>query len=108
MDIALKNKLEDEFKARLENEKIELAGKIEVLRARALAENLPLVSEKIIYARTARIEIIRGGGREFFALYAIHGVDNCGAEKSDLYAMINCGLIASKTLAEIATAALWQ
>ena len=109
MDIALKNKLEDEFKARLNNEKIELAGKIEILRARALAEKLPLVSEKLfISAQLARMEILRGGGREFFALYKIESTDRNGAEKLQLFAMINCGLIASKTLAEISTAALWQ
>ena len=79
-----------------------LAEKIETLRNKALAGKLPIASERLsIESRLVKIEILRAGGREFFAVYRVESVDVNGAENLQLFAMINCGLIKSSMLAEI-------
>lgn len=86
-----------------------LAEKIESLRNKALAEKHPIASEKLYFeSRLVKIEILRAGGREFFAVYRVESVDINGAENLQLCAMINCGLIKSSMLAEITKSALWQ
>ena len=86
-----------------------LADKIESLRNRPLAEKLSIASEKFyIESRLVKIEILRGHGKEFFAVYRVESVDTNGAENLQLCAMINCGLIKSSMLAEITKSAIWQ
>ena len=86
-----------------------LAEKIETLRNKALAEKLLIASERLYFeSRLVKIEILRAGGREFFAAYKIESVDVNGAENLQLCAMINCGLIKSSMLAEITKSAVWQ
>ena len=86
-----------------------LAEKIETLRNKALAEKHPIVSERLyIECRLVKIEILRAGGREFFAVYHVESVGQDGAENLQLCAMINSGLIKSSMLAEITKSAIWQ
>ena len=86
-----------------------LAEKIEALRNKVLAEKLPIASERLFFeSHLIKIEILRAGGREFFALYRVESVGQDGAENLQLYAMIICGLIKSSMLAEITKSAIWQ
>ena len=86
-----------------------LAEKIETLRNKVLAEKLPIASEKLCFeSRLVKIEMLRAGGREFFAVYRVESVDVNGAENLQLCAMINSGLIKSSMLAEITKSAIWQ
>ena len=86
-----------------------LTEKIEDLRKKALAEKPSVASEKLYFkSRLIKIEILRAGEREFFALYKDENVDENGAENLQLYAMINCGSIKSSMLAEITKSTLWQ
>ena len=86
-----------------------LEEKIESLRNKALAEKLSIASEKLYCeSRLIKIEILRGEGREFFAVYRVESVDVNGAENLQLCAMINSGLVKSAMLAEITKSALWQ
>ena len=86
-----------------------LASKIEYLRNKVLAEKLTVASEKLYFeSRLVKIEILRAGGREFFAAYKIESADVNGAENLQLCAMINCGPLQSSMLAEITKSAIWQ
>ena len=86
-----------------------LSEKIESLRNKALAEKLSIASERLYFeSRLIKIEILRAGGREFFALYHVESVGQDGAENLQLYAMINCGSIKSLMLAEITKSVIWQ
>ena len=86
-----------------------LAEKIEALRNKVLAEKLPIASEKLYFeSRLVKIEILRGQGKEFFAVYRVESVDVNGAENLQLCAMISSGLIKSSMLAEITKSTIWQ
>ena len=86
-----------------------LIEKIESLRNKVLAEKLSVASERLYFeSRLVKIEILRAGGREFFAVYRVESVDINGAENLQLCAMINSGLIKSSMLAEITKSAIWQ
>lgn len=69
------------IKTRLEDEKLELANKIGMMRTRVLSEKLLLASEKFYCeSHLIRVEISRSNGTEFFAVYKIESVDTTGAE----------------------------